>query len=188
MKKRLLVFFIVLVSMFIISTSTLIIVRADDEPVAEEVVPEPTLQSAANEVRDWWQNSMLPWILTAVAGASGSGIVGLAVWFMVSKARKKLKETIEDASKALSLSADANAKLNASSNALMERVEDLLTQRLDVFSKAISKMIDDKLDEKLKNYEISAEEVTESRQRLLVLAYSILKSFNEGEIVDENKD
>ena len=70
----------------------------------------------------------------------------------------------------------------------MERVEDLLTQRLDVFSKAISKMIDDKLDEKLKNYEISAEEVTESRQRLLVLADSILKSFDEGEIVDENKD
>ena len=49
-------------------------------------------------------------------------------------------------------------------------------------------MIDDKLDEKLKNYEISAEEVTESRQRLLVLADSILKSFDEGEIVDENKD
>jgi len=187
MKKRLAVLLIIIVSLFYISTSTLVKVNAADDGPTTSEVEDPTLQDAANELKSWWEDSMLPWILTAVAGASGSGIISLALAFLLKKSKKKLDNTIDDASTALSLSTEANNKLHDSSDALMNRVEDLINNRLEIFSNAIAVKIDSILNEKLEKYQIAAEDIIESRQRILALAETIVKVDDEVPD-DENKD
>lgn len=195
MKKRIFILLILLIGVFLISSTALVAVNAAEGTEETEVVEDDTettdvtLADAKAELKAWWNDSMLPWILTAIAGFSGSGLVALVLGFIIKKLKKELNDTIADASTALGLSNEANAKITTATDNLTSRVEDLFNNRLSTFETAMSRIIDEKLDEKLKTFQISAEEVAESRERLKVVAESIMKSMDENkENGDENKN